>query len=208
VDDERDPLDDPRLSEVLDDLRTAFVSEPDDGVARRHLERLRATPVGVVPLRRSRPTVAAAAVAGLAVTVLGLGGVAAANDALPGPLQDGVAAVAGVVGVDLPDGGGRRAEVPPPVAPFDLTGPDAPVDDPGRSEEAPGHGGEVPGREETAPGQTDTAGETTNKPEAPPGQTDEAGNSPEAPPGQDNVTPAPSGGPPDQPGSGAPGRTR
>jgi hypothetical protein len=232
VDDDRDPFDDPRLTEAVDDLRAAFLTAPDDDVARRHLDRLRATPVGVVPLRRRRPTVAAAAVAGLATAVLGLGGVAAANGSLPRPLQAGVSALVGVVGIEIPDGDGggegvgerEPAEVPPvpPVLP-DLPAPGPPVVDPGPGEGAPGRDGEIPGREDTAPGRTGTAGETTNQPEAPPGQTGDVGNKPEEPPGQTGdvgnkpeappgldrapTSPPPSsGGAPAGPGSAAPGR--
>lgn len=214
MDDERDPIEDPRLREVVDDLRAAFLTPPDDDAARTHLDRLFAEPTTVVPLRGRRRTGAAIAAGALAAAVLGIGGVAAADGSLPGPLQRGVSALVGVVGVDVPDGDDDETDAPDsggggvgsttspsptdPTEPTDRTEPTEPAEptdvappvvDPGRRQEAPGQTGEDPGRSGTAPGQTGTPGETDNRPEVPPGQSGDQGNKPEAPPGQGQVTP-------------------
>lgn len=146
----------------------AVAPPPSDGLVT--LFRDGAAPAAAPAARRRRW--ARLAVAGAVAGVFGVGGLGAAG-ALPGPVQDTVAHLADVVGLELPrDEPDRPATTtktsttdrPAPVPPVTADGPTTPViplparpDDPGRPEADPGRSGDAPGRNADAPGQADEA---------------------------------------------------
>jgi len=134
------------FAELRDELATPLSVE----VASRHLDELSAA-ASEGSFRRRSPVLRATVAAATCVTLLGVTGGLAAAGALPGPLQDGVAEIAEVVGIDLPGASGH--------APGHQ--PDDP-NQPGKSEHAPGRQPDdptQPGKSEHAPGQQ-TKGET------------------------------------------------
>jgi hypothetical protein len=151
------------LDGLLAELRTAVVRPLPAEVADRHLGALSAA-ASESSVRRRSPVLRAAVAVAACVTLFGVTGGLAAAGALPAPLQDGVADVAGMVGINLP-GSSSRA---PGHQPDDPT-------QPGRSEHAPGRQPDDPtrpGRSEHAPGQQPTGETPTDVPAgATPGAT-------------------------------------
>ncbi|HSL59595.1 MAG TPA: hypothetical protein VK866_17235 [Acidimicrobiales bacterium] len=184
--------DDERLLALAADLRAVWTTPLDEDLTQRHLAAMfAAVPASatrsddaplapVIPFRRRRVAIAAAAVA---LTVGATGGLAAANT-LPPALQDAVSSAASIVGFDLPSSADRGD------APGQL------VENPGRDDgsvpgenDPPGASGFAPGQTESTPGQSGTA----------PGQSVEnPGRDDGPPPGQTGTTPGQSGTAPGQ----------
>ncbi|MCC5952084.1 MAG: hypothetical protein JJU45_08305, partial [Acidimicrobiia bacterium] len=142
------------LSLVVDDLRTAFATPPDDDVSSRHLQSMLAAQaamgkVATTPNRRRRRRLVGL---GLAVGVVGLSGSLATAGALPRPVQDAVATMVAPLGFELPhsdttdaiDAGAPDTE--PPANPSGAGVENRPSDLPGAGESAPGITGEGPGQ--------------------------------------------------------------
>lgn len=129
------------LERVAEDLRTAFLCGPPSAAARRHLDAMLA--VARRARARSRFKLAAGVVTG---AVLVSGGVAAAEEVLPAPLQRTAAAVVSPLGINLPEG--RAALEPPGLGgenPGNVGNAPGLQGDPGSTEDAPGLGGANPG---------------------------------------------------------------
>jgi hypothetical protein len=127
-----------------------------------------------------------------AVSVLGIGGVAAAAGGLPAPIQSFVSDSLSHVGVSVPSTEDEPSSPDPgatdSIVVFALD----------RSENAPGQGGNTPGQSGNTPGQSgNTPGQSGSEP---PGQS---GNTP----GQSGNTPGQSGNTPGQSGSEPPGHS-
>ena len=139
-----------------------------------------------------------------AVSVLGIGGVAAAAGGLPTPIQSFVHDSLSFVGVSVPS----SEDEPSPPEPETTDGNGEQV--PGQSGATPGHSGEAPGQSGVTPGHS---AEVPGQSGATPGQSSEApGQSGDAPgrsgsaPGQSGATPGHSSEAPGQSGD-APGRS-
>ena len=141
----------------------------------------------VVPITAARPSTRrhrrALVAVTAAVSVLGIGGVAAAAGGLPGPIQSFVSDSLSHVGVSVPS----TDDEPLSPDPQATDGPVVHASD--RADEAPGQTGETPGRSGVTPGQSGaTPGQSGSEP---PGQTG-------ATPGQSGATPGQSGATPGQ----------
>jgi hypothetical protein len=183
-----------KLAGALGAVRTGLVDAPDELTARRHLAAMRETSGRNVRLRRP-PRVArgrslrtAAASLVTAATVLGGVGVAAANSALPGPVQHAVAGAAHVVGLDVPTGSSGShhhdgSSDHRPSHPAGSTG------ERGSGAGLPGQGGSQPVTRGHEPGGPDPAANTPRDPATPP---------PSAPPVSHPTSPGNGGTPPGQ----------
>jgi hypothetical protein len=131
-----------------------------------------------------------------AVSVLGVGGVAAAAGSLPTPIQSFVHESLSFVGVSVPST--EDAPAPPATETTD----DA-SEPPGQSGSAPGQPGATPGQSGATPGQSgNTPGQSGSEPPGQSGNTPgQSGNTPgqsgSEPPGQSGSAPGPSGEKPD-----------
>ena len=125
-----------------------------------------------------------------AVSVLGIGGVAAAAGGLPTPIQSFVHDSLSRVGVSVPSTDDE------PTQPEATDGTGVQASD--QSENAPGQGGNTPGQSGATPGQSGS--EPPGQSESTPGQS---GNTP----GQSGSTPGQSGATPGQSGSEPPGQS-
>lgn len=228
-------VEDPRLAMVLEDLREVLVQPPSEDVARAHLARITgvearlllnegpdgrdATVIDLAdrqPSRSRRLVVAGVASAAL---LLGAGGVAAAQGALPDPVQDFVHDVVSHVGVDVPTGG-QSSDAPGRGGDGPGASEDAPGQTgggPGSSENAPGLGGTAPGQSSDAPGQGGAGpGSSGNAPgqggqnpsTTAPGQSGDKQNPSATAPGQVNNPSATAPGQVDNPSATAPGQQK
>lgn len=195
------------MADELDAFLTALRAEhvrtvaPPAGDALATLFRDGAAQVATpAPVRRRWARVA---VVGAVAGVFGIGGLGVAG-ALPGPVQDTVADIADVIGVELPrDEPDRPATTTDarttdrlvPVPPVTADGPATPATpgtpvpvrpaDPGRPEEDPGRSGEAPGRADDAPGPRDgtpsPAEGASRRPEEVPASVADRGRNPDLP---------------------------
>ena len=141
-----------REAEVVEAMMAAMVVTP--------ITAARPSPRG---RQRRRVLVAVTA----AVSVLGIGGVAAAAGGLPAPIQSFVSDSLSHVGVSVPSAEDEPAP-PEPEAPDDtgIRASDQSDGAPGQSGSAPGQSGETPGQSGDAPGQSDDGhGQADNKPD-------------------------------------------
>ncbi|HZR12660.1 MAG TPA: hypothetical protein VFC33_05355 [Acidimicrobiia bacterium] len=205
------------LVDDLGALRAALAVSTDELTARRHLAAMRAAgPVTTGPRRRHRRSAftrrhvrTAAASLVTAATLLGGVGVAAANSALPAPLEHAVAGVAGAVGVHLPSAstshrrnGGATHHPLPPAAGRGTGSPGAGPSGQGGSPSAT-TGGE-PGGPAPQPGDGSASPRLTTPTSAPGAATPTGPSAPGASgsaPGRANrpsTTPADGGAPPGQ----------
>jgi hypothetical protein len=189
------------LAGVVADLRAAYLVDPDELLARRHLSAMAIAAAEVAAAepaprrrRRRRVLVPVGVAGGLILATSGL----AAAGVLPGPVQRAVAAAARPFGVELqtdsspirsdtPGAGGRTADAGSPD-----TGPPTSTPPVDPSQDAPGHGGTNPGQSEQAPGQQDAPGASGDAPGhggENPGQSDQAPGQGGANPGQSDQAP-------------------
>ncbi len=178
--------------EVIDDLRSGFLSAPPEEVVQRHLADifvvLEATRYLSRDARRRRRSLVFGSTLGLGAVLAGGGAAAAASGSLPGPAQQFISRVAEPLGIDLPaghsdDAPGRGGDNPGQSG--SAPGQQA---DPGNSENAPGHGGDNPGRSDTAPGHSDNTDNTDNAPTTLVGRSGAVGTAPAVPPGLQDGT--------------------
>lgn len=131
-----------RLAEVASVLRRSVAAEPVPRMSDELQALLNGTEDVVIDLReRSRRK----AITGGALAValfLGATGVAAANDALPSVVQNVVADMGNVVGLDLPDDRGHAGEDPQPEHGNDVKGHDPQGPKEGKSGATPADPGE------------------------------------------------------------------
>lgn len=190
--------------EVIEEIRSGFLSAPWEDVVQRHLAAMLVTSEAARHLsdrtrRTRRRRVAVFATTAAMGAGLLAGGAAAATGSLPGPAQRAVAGIVEPFGVDLPDG--HREDAP---------GRDGPSPDPS-DQDPETDGAAVPttspptpsesGRSDTAPGHADT---TDNAPTTTPGYEPSGRVAPIVPPGLvDGTGPAEI---PPAPPSSTPGR--
>ncbi len=171
------------------DLRAVFERPAAPEVADRHLTAMREVARDLLPPVAAEgveapfwtwPRRLGAAVAALAVAVLGLGGLGMAG-ALPGPVQDFVATVGDHIGLDVPkaDGtvpGHRSTSGDTATTTSSGSAPGQTGSTPGQSGETPANGAEAPGQAGTTPGQSGTApGQVDNPSATAPGQVGNPG---------------------------------
>lgn len=193
---------DPRSSteqlELIEEIRSGFLSAPWEDVVQRHLAAMLVTSEAARHLsgrthRTRRRRVAVFATTAAMGAALLAGGAAAATGSLPGPAQRAVAGIVEPFGVELPNG--HREDAPgrdgPSPEPSDqgpetggaavvTTSPPTPSAS-GRSDTAPGHGAATDNAPATTPGNQPSGGLA---PIVPPGLVDGTGPGeiPAAPP--------------------------
>lgn len=167
------------LAGVFATLRRGASTEPAPAMSDELRALLAGEPDVVIDLRQRSPRRAITGGALAFTLVMGLAGVAAANDALPSGLQGFVADLGDSVGIDVPDGDrGHAGEDPQPDHGNDVNGHDPqgpPADAPAATPADPGEpgGGATPATPPVSTPRPDEAGTGTKPADA--GQPDGTG---------------------------------